>query len=136
MESSMSKKIDEDFVGEFKISTSASESAEKLGLEDIVHLANHIGLQYASMKKEADRLEMLKPTVRARIMTRLDVGDISETKLKRLTEMDDEFVAFLEKLSEAKGESEKLRIRYESYKNLFEARRSLLSYQKAEMRVL
>ena len=33
-------------------------------------------------------------------------------------------------------DGDKLRIRYESYKNLFEARRSLLSYQKAEMKLL
>ena len=132
----MSKKFDDDLIGEFKISSAAAESADKLGLEEIVHLANYVGLQYASLKKEADRLDLLKPTVRAQIMTRLDDGEISETKLKRMTEIDEEFIAFLEKLSEAKGESEKLRIRYESYKNLFEARRSLLSYQKAEMRTL
>jgi hypothetical protein len=53
-----------------------------------------------------------------------------------MTETDAEYVDFLEKLIAAKGECEKLRIRYESYKNLFEARRSLLSYQKAEMKLL
>jgi hypothetical protein len=111
-------------------------SADKLGLEDIVHLANKIGLEYASAKKDADRLELLKPTVRARIMIRLDDGTMNETKLKRLTETDQEYVDFIESLAAAKGESDKLRIRYESYKNLFEARRSLLSYQKAEMKLI
>ena len=109
---------------------------DRLGLEDIVHLANKIGLEYVAAKKEAERLELLKPTVRARVAIRLDTGELSEVKLRRLTEVDEEYVTFLEKLSQARGDSEKLRIRYESYKNLFEARRSLLSYQKAEMKLL
>lgn len=111
-------------------------TGDKLGLEEIVHLANKIGLEYVTTKKEAERLELLKPTVRARITMRLDNGEHSEVKLRRLTETDDEYVEFLEKMAQVRGESEKLRIRYESYKNLFEARRSLLSYQKAEMKLL
>jgi len=113
----------------------AVEAADKLGLEDIVHLANRIGLEYVAAKRDAERLELLKPTVRARVMIRLDVGSVSETKLRRLTEVDEEYVNFIEQLSAARGESERLRVRYESYKNLFEARRSLLSYQKAEMKL-
>lgn len=111
-------------------------SGDKLGLEEIVHLANKIGLEFANAKREAERLELLKPTVRARIAIRLDNGEISEVKLKRLTETDPEYIEFLDKLVNAKGESERLRIRYESYKNLFEAKRSLLSYQKAEMKLI
>lgn len=110
--------------------------SDRLGLEEIVHLANKVGLEYAAAKKESDRLDLLKPTVRARIMLRLDDDSMTEAKLRRLTETNDEYVAFIEKLAEANGESEKLRIRYESYKNLFEAKRSLLSYQKAEMKLL
>lgn len=110
--------------------------SDKLGLEDIVHLANRIGLEYATAKRDAERLELLKPTVRSRVSIRLDDGSLSEAKLRRLTETDSEYVDFIESLAQAKGESERLRIRYESYKNLFEARRSLLSYQKAEMKLL
>lgn len=110
--------------------------ADKLGLEDIVHVANRIGLEYAAAKREAERLDLLRPTVRARVAMRLDDGNVSEVKLRRLTETDSEYVEFLESLAAAKGESERLRIRYESYRNLFEARRSLLSYQKAEMKLL
>ena len=111
------------------------KAAEKLGLEEIVHLANRIGLEYAAAKREAERLDLLKATVRARVALRLDDGSLTETKLRRLTEVDADYVAFLEQLAAAKGECDRLRIRYESYKNLFEARRSLLSYQKAEMRL-
>jgi hypothetical protein len=111
-------------------------SGDRLGLEEIVHLTNKIGLEYAQAKKEADRLELLKPVIRARIAMRLDDGKISEVRLKRLTEIDAEYVGFIEQLSTAKGECDRLRVRYESYKNLFEARRSLLSYQKAEMKIL
>jgi len=109
---------------------------DKLGLEDIVHLANKIGLEYVLAKKEADRLDLLKPTIRARVMIRLDDDDMSETKLRRMTEVDPEYTEFLEKLIQARGEADKLRVRYESYKNLFEARRSLLSYQKAELKLI
>jgi hypothetical protein len=111
-------------------------AADRLGLEEIVHLANKIGLEYVTAKRDAERLELLKPTIRAQVTLRLDDGNISEARLKRLTETDPEYVEFLEKLVHAKGECDKLRIRYESYKNLFEARRSLLSYQKAEMKLL
>lgn len=117
-------------------STDSKASADKLGLEEIVHLANKIGLEYAAAKKEADRLDLLKPTVRAKVSIRLDDGKMSETRLRRLTETDPEYTEFVESLAEAKGECDRLRIRYESYKNLFEARRSLLSYQKAEMKLI
>ncbi len=116
-----------------QVDTSASD---RLGLEEIVHLANKVGLEYASAKKDADRLELLKPTIRARIMIRLDDGEMNETRLRRLTEIDPEYVEFLEKMAETRGEADKLRVRYESYKNLFEAKRSLLSYHKAEMKLV
>jgi hypothetical protein len=116
--------------------TSAATSADRLGLEDIVHLTNKIGLEYVAARKEAERLELLKNTIRARISIRLDDGTLTEAKLKRLMETDAEYEDFLNKLVIARAEAEKLRVRYESYKNLFDARRSLLSYQKAEMKLL
>ncbi len=105
-------------------------------LEDIVHLANRIGLEYASAKKESDRLDLLKASYRARAMEKYDDGTKTEAKIRRLAEVDAEYVEFLQNLADAKGETEKLRIRYESYKNLFEARRSLMSYRKAEMNLI
>ena len=119
-----------------KISKNESIPTNKLNLEEIVHLANRVGLEYADAKKEMDYLELMKPTVRSKITIRIDDGTLSETKLRRLTETDEEYVAYLEKIVEAKNNCEKLKIRYESYKNLFEARRSLMSYQKAEMKLL
>ena len=86
--------------------------------------------------KQAELLELLKPTVRARIMQKYDDGSMSEAKLKRMTESDPEYIASLGELIEAKSKAEQLRIRYDSYKNLFEAKRSLLSYQKAEMNLI
>lgn len=126
--------------GQSQDQSSAAKPAEamatKLGLEEIVHLTNKIGLEYVDAKKEAERQELLKPTIKAKIMVALDDGQMSETKLKRLAESDDTYIAYLEKLSELKQNSERLRVRYESYKNLFEAKRSLLSYQKAEMKLI
>ncbi len=117
-------------------STASNAAADRLGLEEIVHLANKVGLEYVGARKEAERLELMKNTVRARITIRLDDGSQTEAKLKRLMETDPEYEDFLHKFVTARAEAEKLRVRYESYKNLFEARRSLLSYQKAEMKLL
>ncbi len=117
-------------------SSTENKSWDKLGLEEIVHIANKVGLAYVEAKKTAEHYELLKPTVRARIALRLDDGDISEAKLKRLTETDQEYLDFLDKLLEARRESDRLKVRYDSYKNLFDARRSLLSYQKEEMKLL
>jgi hypothetical protein len=121
---------------EMTSSTGTPAQTERLGLEEIVHLANKIGLEYVAARKEAEQLELLKNTVRARISIRLDDGTHSEAKLRRLMETDPEYEEFLMKLVSARAESEKLRVRYESYKNLFDAKRSLLSYQKAEMKLL
>ena len=114
----------------------SSSGKEKMNLEDIVHVANKVGMEYAKAKKNAEHLELLKATKRAKAMLKYDDGKMSEAKIKRLAETDEDYVEFLVELSSAKSEAEKLRIRYESYKNLFEARRSMLSYQKAEMKLL
>ena len=105
------------------------KSIDKLGLEEIVHIANRVGLDYADAKKTAEHYELMRVPTRARIALRLDDGKMSENRLRRLAETDPEYIEFLEKYAEARRECDRLRIRYESYKNLFEARRSLLSYQ-------
>lgn len=109
---------------------------DRLGLEEIVQIAHKVGLEYVHLKQEAERLELLRPVIRARIAMRLDSGDLSEARLKRMTDSDPEYVDFIERYSRVKSDSEKARMRYESYRNLFEARRSLLSYQKAEMKII
>lgn len=109
---------------------------DKLGLEEIVRIANKVGLEYVDAKRDAEHYALIKNSVRARIMLRLDDGNMSEAKLTRLTETDQEYIDFIEKLADSRRECDRLRIRYESYKNLFEARRSVLSYQKAEMKLI
>jgi hypothetical protein len=115
---------------------SKEKSWDKLGLEEIVHIANKVGLAYVDAKKVAEHFELMKPIIRAQISLRLDDDKMSEAKLKRLTETDPEYISFLEKLTEARRECDKLKVRYDSYKNLFDARRSLLSFQKEEMKLL
>ena len=112
------------------------EKFDRLGLEELVKITNKIGLEYVDAKKNSEYYDLMKASVRAKIMMRLDDGSMSEAKLRRLTEIDAEYISFLEKLTEARRQSERLRVRYESYKNLFEARRSLLSYQKAELKLI
>ncbi len=112
------------------------KSWDKLGLEEIVHIANKVGLAYVEAKKTAEHYELMKPTIRAKVALRLDDGKVSEARLKRLTETDPEYLDFLDKLVEARRESDRLKVRYDSYKNLFDARRSLLSYQKEEMKLV
>ena len=112
------------------------KSWDKLGLEEIVHITNKVGLAYVDAKKTAEHFELMKSIVRAQIALRLDDDKMSETKLKRLSETDPEYLSFLEKLLDARRECDKLKVRYDSYKNLFDARRSLLSFQKEEMKLL
>ena len=119
-----------------KLQTQDPKAWDKLGLEEIVHIANKVGLAYVEAKKKAEHLELLKPTVRARIALRLDDDKITEARLKRMTETDPEYLEFLEQLMDARRECDKLKVRYDSYKNLFDARRSLLSFQKEEMKLL
>ena len=106
-----------------------------LGLEEIVHITNKVGLDYVEAKKISDHLTLLKSSTKAKIMLRLDDGQLSEVKLQRLADVDPQYLDFLEQLTDAKKESDRLKVRYESYKNLFEAKRSVLSYQKAEMKM-
>ena len=115
--------------------TPKGTGSENLSLEEIVHLTNRVGMEYVAVKKDADRLDLLRATIRARLMIRHDDDKISEAKIKRLAEADPEYVEFLEKLALAKAESDRLKMRYDSYRNLFDARRSMLSYQKAEMKL-
>lgn len=119
-----------------KTQNSKEKSWDKLGLEEIVHIANKVGLAYVDAKKIAEHMELMKSIVRAQIALRIDDDKMSEAKLKRLTETDPEYLSFLEKLLEARRESDRLKVRYDSYKNLFDARRSLLSFQKEEMKLL
>ncbi|SME89623.1 hypothetical protein [Pseudobacteriovorax antillogorgiicola] len=110
--------------------------SDKLGLEEIVKLANKVGLEYVEAKKRAEYLELMKSPTKAKIAIKYDTGEHNEAKLKRLTETDPEYLSFIEQLAEARRDSDRLKVRYESYKNLFDARRSLLSYQKEEMKLI
>lgn len=118
----------------------SGQPKNQLGLEEIVRITNKVGLEYVEAKKRAEHLSLLRASTRAKIMIRLESefsGErISEARLTRLAESDTEYVAYLECLAEAKRDADRLRVRYESYKNLFDARRSMLSYQKAEMALL
>jgi hypothetical protein len=111
-------------------------SSPALSLEEIVHIANKVGLEFVEAKRSAEYYVMMKPTIKAQIMLRIDDGKLTETRLARMAEVDPEYISFIEKLADAKRDADKLRVRYESYKNLFEARRSMLSYQKAELKLI
>lgn len=115
-----------------------SHPIKDLGLEEIIQLANKIGLEYAEKRKEAERLELLRTSIRAQIMNRLELthSKVPEAKLKRLAEADAEYVQILEQIAQFRSDAEKLRVRYESYKSLFDARRTLISYKKVEMQIL
>jgi hypothetical protein len=116
-----------------------SREEKELTLEEIIHLANKIGLEHVEKRKDSERLELLRTSIRARIMNRLEaesVERIPEARLKRLAEADPEYIQALEDIAKARGEAEKLRVRYESYRNLFEARRTMISYRKTELKTL
>lgn len=128
------RKTDQSALG---VKAGTSPVSISIGLEEIVSLANQIGLEYAEAKKESERLELLKPTMKSQIALRLlKAESMSEVKLRRLTETDPEYVEYIEKMVDASAKADKLKVRYDSYKNLFDAKRSLISYQKAEMKLL
>ncbi len=112
-----------------------TDKPKELSLEDIIQLANRIGLEFADRRQQAERLELMRTPVRSKIMNELAQGDpkASESRLKRLAEGSDAYVSLLEEIVVARAEAERLRIRYESYRSLFEARRTLMSYKKAEL---
>lgn len=111
---------------------------KEMALEEIIQISNKIGLEYVDKRKDAERLELLRTSVRAKIMNRLErQGEkIPEARLKRLAEADFEYIELLEKIATARADAEKLRIRYESYKSLFDARRTMISYKKVELQNL
>lgn len=111
----------------------------ELNLEEIIVMANRLGIEFVEKRKEAERLELLRSSVRAKIMNRIEdeLGEkASENKLRRLAEADPEYLSLLEQIAESRAEAEKLKVRYDSYRNLFDARRTLISYRKAELRNL
>ena len=117
---------------------SSSTSGIDIGLEEIIQLSNKIGLEFADKRKEAERYELMRTSIRAKIMNRIETEHhkIPEARLKRLAEADAEYIHFLEKIAESRADAEKLRVRYESYRSLFEAKRTLISYKKVELKSL
>ena len=118
--------------------TTKNAVPKDLSLEEIIHIANRIGLEYCDRKREAESLELRRTTVRSQIMNRIEEENpgLSENKLRRLAEADAAYADFLESIATSRAEAEKLRIRYESYRNLFDAKRTLISYKKTELRTL
>lgn len=124
--------------GAERISEQRSPPRE-LNLEEIIVMANRLGIEFVEKRKEAERLELMRSSVRAKIMNRIEdeLGEkASENKLRRLAEADSEYVLLLEQIAESRADAEKLKVRYDSYRNLFDARRTLISYRKAELRNL
>jgi len=108
-------------------------------LEDIIHMANQLGLEYVEKRREAERAELLRTSIRSQIMIRLEENKdekFSEAKLKRLAEADVEYCAFLESIATLRSDAEKARIRYESYRDLFDARKTMLYYKQVELKTL
>ena len=114
----------------------SKQEKKELSLEEIVHLTNEAGMAYVKAKREAERQDLLKASKRAKAMEKYDDGKLAEAKIRRLAETDQEYIDFLETLADLRLRSESCRKRTESYKNLLEAKRSKLSYQKAEMSLL
>jgi len=122
----------------FQENNQPSSIIKEMALEEIIQISNKIGLEYADKRKDAERLELLRTSIRAKIMNQIELKNekIPEARLKRLAEADFEYMDLLEKIASTRAEAEKLRIRYESYKSLFDARRTMISYKKVELKSL
>ncbi len=115
-----------------------TSGVKEMALEEIIQISNKIGLEYVDKRKDAERFELLRTSIRAKIMNRIELNNekIPEARLKRLAEADSEYINLLENIASARAEAEKLRVRYESYKSLFDARRTMISYKKVELKSL
>ena len=122
------------------LETSGKETRE-LSLEEIIHISNKLGLEHAEKRREAELLELLRSSKRAQIMNQIESDNpnnksFSEAKLKRLAEAHPDYLQLLEQIVESRSKAEKVKIRYDSYRNLFEAKRTMISLKKTEMRNL
>src|SRR4051794_5647451 len=108
-----------------------------LSLEELTHHIHAAGMIYAQAKARYEKLELFKHSVKAWVMQSIleEAKDnkLSEARLTHLAEASKGYRGHLEKLATARQEYEIARVHYESLRNLFEAKRSQLSYLKAEM---
>jgi hypothetical protein len=106
-------------------------------LQEVVRQMHAAGLKYAKSKALLERLELTRSSVKARLMQKIlqtaGDGKISETRLLHQAEATPEYWSHLEQIAKAREDFEIHRIVYESLRALFDAKRSEMSYAKAEM---
>lgn len=108
-------------------------------LEQVVVEAETKGKEWVSAKQVAKRLEELKKYKLSKVMNEFEIsekvngGKVSETKLKRLAEGSKDYKDHVEEWVIADKEANKLRIEYDALINFYEAKRSMLSLEKAKV---
>lgn len=106
-------------------------------LADRIEAAGKLWVEY---KQVAARMEELKKTLKAQLSNRIEADyeakkekAPSEAKLDRLARGSDEYIAHVELMIENQQVAHIQFIEYEALKNLYEAKRSDMSFEKAKM---
>lgn len=109
-------------------------------LETLSYEIEKKGKIWIEAKQIAERYEELKKTILAEIQNNTESyntgKELSESKLKRLAEGSDMYKAHIEEMCAAKKNASVAYIEYEALKNLFEAKRSDQSFEKAKLQLI
>lgn len=117
-------------------------SWDKMTLDEIAYEAGIIGERWAKLKQVDDRFERGKPSklavVEAEIQEWADSSGLKISKAEKESRAlaSEKYQQYLKEWDSAHGETLKARVAYDTWQNLFEARRTLESTERAKMRML
>ena len=105
-------------------------------LENLVKQINEAGLAMVEAQLKASQLADDEKNFLATLMSDLEKAideKTSETKLERMARGSSEFRDYVRGRVLAQGEAQRLRVRYQSYQSLFEAKRSELALEREKI---
>jgi hypothetical protein len=89
-----------------------------------------LGNEYAEAKGQSWQMQELKSSVLAKIINRVCVDGISQSKSETLARADEDYQTYIKETASAITKELKLKSQYEKEKAVFEALRSLSSLEK------
>ena len=109
-------------------------------LESLAYEIEKKGKAWIEAKQVSERYDELKKIVLAEIQNNLELTntgkELSEARLKRTAEGSDKYRTHIVDMCEVKKNASVAYIEYEALKNLFEAKRSDQSFEKAKMQLI
>lgn len=108
-------------------------------LEKFVTEYQNAGIAWVEAKLLCDQLEADEKNYLAALMNAIDHAEtekVSESKLERLARGGKEFREYCRSVATARAEMLRKRVRYDGLEKLFEAKRSKLSFEKEQLKIL